>query len=443
MKPTNSHLSSYGTTIFESMSALAREHAAVNLGQGFPDDPGPRALRDAAAAYVVDGHNQYPPMMGLPALRQAVAAHDRRCYGLDVDWQTEVLVTSGATEALADCFLGLLEPGDEVVVLEPAYDTYVPMLRRLGAVPRAVRLVPPDWSLPRDELAAAFSPRTKLLLLNSPMNPAGKVFTADELAFLAELVLRHDAYAVCDEVYEHLVFGDARHVPLMTLPGMRERTARIGSAGKTFSITGWKVGYITAPAAMLRPITKAHQFVTFTTPPNLQHAVAQGLGFDDGYFAGLGANLARSRDRLLAGLRALGVPTLTCDGTYFVVADLSRWLHPGEDDVALCRRLVTEAGVVLIPMGAFYETQPPRGLVRFCFCKLDATIDAALARLAPWVARGAEVRTAAAAGPASAPAMAPVVSASPPRETTSVTTRRKSRGARSQAWRQIGTVWWM
>lgn len=387
MKAGNATLSGYGTTIFEAMSALAREHAAVNLGQGFPDDRGRLELRRAAADYVVDGHNQYPPMMGTPALRQAVAAHDRRFYGLDVDWQAEVLVTSGATEALLDCFLGLLEPGDEVVLLEPTYDTYVPVIRRLGAIPRCVRLVPPAWSLPRDELAAAFSPRTKLVVLNSPMNPAGKVFTPDELGFLASLIQRHDTFAVCDEVYEHLVFGDARHVPLMTLPGMRDRTARIGSAGKTFSVTGWKVGYITAPPQMLRPITKAHQFVTFTTPPNLQHAVAVGLGLDDAYFQGLGPALARGRDRLVAGLTALGVPVLPCDGTYFVVLDVTRWLRPGEDDIAFCRRLVADAGVVLIPMGAFYDAAPPGHLVRACFCKEDATIDAALQRLGAWAAR--------------------------------------------------------
>jgi N-succinyldiaminopimelate aminotransferase len=384
VKAGNATLSGYGTTIFEAMSALARQHTAVNLGQGFPDDRGPLEVRQAAAAYVVDGHNQYPPMMGMPALRQAVAAHDRRFYGLEVDWQTEVLVTSGATEALKDCFLGLLEAGDEVVMIEPAYDTYAPVIRRLGAVPRSVRLVPPAWSLPRDELAAAFSPRTKLVVLNSPMNPAGKVFTFDELSFLAQLIERHDAFAVCDEVYEHLVFGTAQHVPLMTLPGMRERCARIGSAGKTFALTGWKVGYITAPATLLRPITKAHQFVTFTTPPNLQHAVALGLGFDDAYFRGLGAQLARSRDRLATGLAALDVPVLPCDATYFLVLDVSRWLRRDEDDIAFCRRLVADAGVVLIPMSAFYEASPPGHLVRACFCKEDATIDAALARLHTW-----------------------------------------------------------
>lgn len=387
MKAGNSILSSYGTSIFEAMSALAREHAAVNLGQGFPDDRGRLDLRKAAADYVIDGHNQYPPMMGLPALRQAVAAHDRRFYGLEVDWQTEVLVTSGATEALFDCYLGLLEAGDEVVLFEPAYDAYAPMLRRLGAVPRSVRLVPPAWSLPRDELAAAFSPKTKLVLLNSPMNPAGKVFTRDELMFLASLVEQHDVFVVCDEVYEHLVFGNAPHIPLMTLPGMRERALRIGSAGKTFSLTGWKVGYITAPAAVLRPITKAHQFVTFTTPPNLQHAVALGLGLPDAYFHGLGAPLVRSRDRLASGLATLELPVLPCDATYFLVLDVTRWLRPDEDDVAFCRRLVVDAGVALVPMSAFYEAASPRHLVRACFCKEDATIDAALQRLSAWVAK--------------------------------------------------------
>src|ERR1041384_2086117 len=333
------------------MSALAREHAAVNLGQGFPDDRGPLDARKAAAEYVVEGHNQYPPMLGMQALRQAVAAHNRRFYGVEVDGETEVLIQSGATEALLDCFMGLLDAGDEVVLLEPAYDTYAPVIRRLGAVPRSVRLVPPAWSLPHDELAAAFSPRTKLVVLNSPMNPSGEGVTRDELSFFVSPGEKHDACAMCDEVYEHLVFGEARHVPLMTLPGMRQRVLRIGSAGKTFSLTGWKVGYITAPAAMLRPITKAHQFVTFTTPPSLQHAVALGLGFDDAYFRGLATAMARGRDRLVGGLTSLEVPVLPCDGTYFVVLDVTRWLRPGEDDIAFCRRLVVDAGVVLVPMG--------------------------------------------------------------------------------------------
>ena len=384
MKPANSLLAASGTTIFEAMSALARAHQAVNLGQGFPDDRGPEALRAAAAAYVVDGHNQYPPMMGTPALRQAVAAHARRHYDLDLDPDSEVLITSGATEALLDCFLGLLEAGDEVVLLEPAYDTYAPVVRRLGAVPRAVRLTPPRWDLPRAELAAALSPRTKLVVLNSPMNPTGKVFSEDDLAWLAAQLVAHDVYAVCDEVYEHLVFDGATHVPLMTLPGMRERTVRIGSAGKTFSLTGWKVGYVSGPAALIRPIAKAHQLVTFTTPPNLQHAVALGLGADATHYAGLAAAMAPGRARLAAGLAALGATVIAGDGTYFLVADVEAWMRPDEDDVGFARRLVTEAGVVVIPMSAFYGAAPPRTLVRFCFCKELATIEAALARLTAW-----------------------------------------------------------
>lgn len=341
-------------------------------------------MNAAAASYVVDGHNQYPPMLGLPALRQAVAAHHRRHYQLDLDWQTEVLITSGATEALLDCFLGLLEAGDEVIVLEPAYDTYAPVIARLGAVPVAVRLAPPTWQLPRAALAAAVTPRTKLVVLNSPMNPTGKVLDDDDLAWLAALVIERDLYAVCDEVYEHVVFDGARHRPLLTFPGMRDRVVRIGSAGKTFSLTGWKVGYVTGPATMIHPIAKAHQLVTFTTPPNLQHAVAVGLADDDRHYAGLAAAMAPTRARLIDGLTALGAVVIAGAGTYFLVADVAGWMRPDEDDLAFARRLVTEAGVVVIPMSAFYVADPPRSLVRFCFCKEAATIDAALARLAAW-----------------------------------------------------------
>jgi N-succinyldiaminopimelate aminotransferase len=383
----NAQLAASGTTIFEAMSALARTHQAVNLGQGFPDDPGPLALRQAAAAYLVDGPNQYPPMMGLPILRQAVAAHEQRFYQLARDWQTDVLITSGATEALLDCFLGLLEMGDEVIILEPAYDTYAPVIRRVGAVPRAVRLAPPNWALPRAALSSAFSPRTKLLVLNSPMNPTGNVFASDDLAWLAAELVARDVFALCDEVYEHLVFPGARHVPLATLPGMAERTVRIGSAGKTFSMTGWKVGYVTGPAAMIHPIAKAHQLVTFTTPPNLQHAVALGLGLDDAYFASLGPAMAIGRDQLATGLTRLGATVIAGAGTYFLVADVADWMRADEDDLAFAQRLVIDAGVVVIPMSAFYASDPPRTLVRFCFCKTDATIASALERLTAWVGR--------------------------------------------------------
>ena len=303
MQPANSVLSSYGTTIFEVMSRLAIESGAINLGQGFPDEDGPEDIRRAAAEALLAGPNQYPPMMGLPDLRQAVAEHNERFYGLAVDWQQEVMVTSGATEALADCLMALLEPGDEAVLIEPLYDCYLPILRRAGAIPRLVRVTPPDWRLDPDALAAAFSDRTKLILLNNPMNPAAKVFDAEELSMIAALVQQYDAYAVCDEVYEHLVFDGRKHLPLMALPGMRNRSVRIGSAGKSFSLTGWKVGYVTAAAELLQPIAKAHQFVTFTTPPNLQQAVALGLRKEDSYFEALSGELQGKRDRFAGGPR--------------------------------------------------------------------------------------------------------------------------------------------
>jgi len=381
MKSPNSVLSSYGTTVFEVMSRLAIEHDAINLGQGFPDSDGPADILEAAADALVRGPNQYPPMLGLPALRQAVAAHAQRFYGLEVDWQSEVMVTSGATEALADCHFALVEPGDEVVLIEPLYDCYLPIVRRAGAVHRTVRVEPPDWALPRAELEAAFSDRTKLLLLNNPMNPTAKVFDRDELQFIAGLLERYDAYAVCDEVYEHIVFDGRPHIPLMTLRGMRERTVRIGSAGKTFSLTGWKVGYVTAAPALLTPIAKAHQFVTFTTAPNLQHAVATGLGKPDEYFSGLAAEMQAKRDRFAAGLRQVGFEVIACEGTYFITGDF-RPLGFAGNDVDFCRHITVEAGVTAVPVSAFYISGEVDHFVRFCFCKQDALLDAAIERLA-------------------------------------------------------------
>ena len=385
MKQANSVLSSYGTTIFEVMSRLAIETGAINLGQGFPDEDGPEDIRRAAAEALMAGPNQYPPMLGLPELRQAVGEHNKRFYGLDVDWQHEVMVTSGATEALADCLLGLLEPGDEAVLIEPLYDCYLPILRRAGAVPRLVRVTPPDWHLDPQALSDAFSDRTKLILLNNPMNPAAKVFEPDELALIADLVVRHDAYAVCDEVYEHLVFDGRKHLPLMSLPGLRERCVRIGSAGKSFSLTGWKVGYLTAAPELLLPIAKAHQFVTFTTPPNLQKAVALGLNKDDDYFEGLAGELEAKRDRFARGLADIGFGVVPCQGTYFITADV-RPLGFDGDDEAFCRLITTEAGVAAVPVSAFYQSDAPDHFVRFCFCKKDAVLDEALARLARFFA---------------------------------------------------------
>ena len=383
MKSANSLMSSLGTTVFEVMSALAREHKSVNLGQGFPDDKGPDEVRAAAADYLLNGHNQYPPMMGIPELRQAVAEHAQRFQGLDVDWQTEVLVTSGATEALGDCLFGLIEPGDEVVLIEPLYDSYLPMVRRAGGIPKMARLEPPSWRLPKDELAAAFSDRTKLILFNTPMNPCSKVFDEEELDFIAGLCLKHDVYAICDEVYEHIIFDDRRHVSLMTRPGMRNRTVRIGSAGKSFSLTGWKVGYITAAPDLMRAIAKTHQFMTFTTPPNLQWGAATGLRLGDNYFTGLARDMQRKRDRLAGALSEIGFEVLPVHGTYFVTNDF-RLLGFNGTDEDFCRHITVEAGVTAVPVSAFYDesAQAPRHFARFCFCKHDATLDSAVERLA-------------------------------------------------------------
>ena len=381
MKPTNTTLSAIGTTIFTVMSALAVQHGSINLGQGFPDTDGPPDVLKAAADALMDGRNQYPPMTGVPELRQAVAAANARFYGIEADPASEVVVTSGATEAITACLMAVVDAGDEVVLIEPLYDTYAPVVRLLGAVPRFVRLAPPDWALPRAELAAAFGPRTKAILLNTPMNPTGKVFTAAELGFIADLLVRHDAYAVCDEVYEHLTFDGCRHIPLMTLPGLRERVMRIGSAGKTFSLTGWKVGYVTATAALATAVAKAHQNLTFTTAPNLQRAVALGLAKDDAYFTGLGRALQARRDRLAAGLAGLGLAVLPTHGSYFITTDFSPLGFNG-DDVAFCRHITEAAGVTAIPVTAFYDApDPPRHYARFAFCKRDEVLDEAVARL--------------------------------------------------------------
>lgn len=377
----NSVFSDLPVTVFEVMSRLAREHAAVNLGQGFPDDPGPEDVRRKAAEAVIDGWNQYPPMMGLPELRQAIAAHYRHWQGLALDPETEVMVTSGATEALAGSLFALVEPGDEVVLFQPLYDAYLPLVLRAGGVPRFVRLEPPHWRFTEEMLAAAFTPRTKVVLFNNPLNPAGVVFPREDLELLARFCERFDVVAICDEVWEHVVFDGRRHVPLLAIPGMRERCVKIGSAGKIFSLTGWKVGFVCAAARLLRVLAKAHQFLTFTTPPNLQAAVAYGLGKADAYFDEMRRSFERSRDRFAEGLRAIGFPVLDCQGTYFLNVDLKP-LGLNEDDEAFCRRLVAEHKVAAIPVSAFYAAEPIRSVIRFCFAKHDSTLDAALDRLA-------------------------------------------------------------
>ncbi len=394
----NTTLSALGTTIFTTMSALAAQHGAINLGQGFPDTDGPRDVIEAAAAALLDGRNQYAPLTGLPELRQAVSAANARFYGLEISPDAGVVVTSGATEALAACLAAVLNPGDEIVLIEPLYDTYLPVIRLLGAVPKLVRLDPPapsggGWTLPRDALAAAFGPRTKAILLNTPMNPCGKVFSQEELAFIATLVATHDAVAICDEVYEHLAFPGQRHIPLMTLPGMADRTLRIGSAGKTFSLTGWKVGYVSGPPALISVVAKAHQNLVFATPPNLQRAVAAGLAKEDGYFIGLGAALAAKCARLSAGLLRAGFAVLPSAGGYFVIADFAGLGFQGTD-LEFCRHSTEHAGVTAIPVSAFYENQAPATLVRFAFCKQDHVLDEACDRLARYFSAAPELRAA-------------------------------------------------
>jgi len=368
-------------TVFEEMSGLARELGAINLGQGFPDDQGPITLRRKAGEALIEGSNQYPPMRGLPQLRQAVAAHYGAAQGLDLDPDREIIVTSGATEALAAAFLSLISPGDEVVLFQPLYDAYLPMVRRAGGVPRLVRLSPPHWRFDRAMLDAAFSEKTRLVVLNSPLNPAGVVMADEDLALLAEFCVRHDAIAVCDEVWEAVVFDGRVHRPLMTFPGMRERTVKIGSAGKLFGMTGWKVGFLCAAPPLARALAGAHQFLTFTTPPNLQAAVAFGLEEPGDWFEAMPAGLQRSRDRLAAGLRQAGFTVLDSAGTYFLNIDLAA-SGISEPDRAFALRAVREHGVAAIPVSAFYAQDPVTSVLRLCFAKGDDVLDAAVERLA-------------------------------------------------------------
>ncbi|QTH23454.1 aminotransferase [Rhizorhabdus wittichii] len=368
------------TTIFEKMSAIARETGAINLGQGFPDAPGPEDIRRAAADALIERSNQYPPMLGIPELRQAIAAHYGEHHGLALDWRTEVVVTSGATEAIAGAILSLVAPGDEVVLIQPLYDAYLPMVRRAGAVPKLVRLEPPDWTIDPAALDAAISERTRLIILNNPANPTGRMVDRATLEMIAERCVRHDIVALCDEVWEHIVFDDG-HVPLIALPGMRDRTVKIGSAGKIFALTGWKVGWMVAGETLARQVAKAHQFLTFTTPPNLQWAAAQGLAKPKAWFEEMRAGFARSRDRLVAGLETAGYAVLPSQATWFVSVDLTA-SGIALDDVAAADRLAMEGGVVTIPVSAFFEEAPVTNILRLCYCKEDAVLDEAIARLA-------------------------------------------------------------
>ena len=376
----------FTTTIFATMSELASATGALNLGQGFPDTDGPAELREVAVEAIRRGHNQYPPGSGVPELREAVAAHQREWYGLEFDPGTEVLVTVGATEAVAATLLALCEPGDEVVMFEPTYDSYAACAAMAGAVPRLVRLHPPDWSYDPAELAAACaSPRARLLLLNTPHNPTGKVFSDAELGQAAALCAAHDLLAVTDEVYEHLVF-DGVHVPLATLPGMRERTLTISSGGKTFSFTGWKVGWVCAAAPLVAAVRAAKQFLTYTSAAPLQLAIARGLAFARERLDGLAVNLGAKRDLLCDGLSALGYEVYRPAATYFATTDIAA-VAPGLSAQEFCLALPGRCGVVAVPSSVFYDPADPSAgstLVRWAFCKRDDVLHDALARLASW-----------------------------------------------------------
>ena len=380
----NTIFSNLPTTIFEVMSQAARDRQAINLGQGFPDDPGPEDVRAKAADETLHGYNQYPSMMGIPELRQAIADHYGRFQGLSLNPQTEVMVTSGATEALAGAIFGMIEPGDEVVLFQPTYDAYVPLVLRAGGVPRYVALQPPHWTFTEEDLAKVFNEKTRVVLFNNPLNPSGIVYERSQLELLASFCERFNATVVSDEVWEHLVYDGRRHISLLEFPNMRERTIKIGSAGKIFSLTGWKVGLVVAAPYLMKVIAKSHQFLTFTTPPNLQVAVAYGLGKDESYFTQMRANFQRSRDLFCKGLVERGFPVIPSQGTYFVNVDIGQLGL--KDDVAFCTKLVEHYGVAAIPVSAFYVQDHVRTVVRFCFAKKDETLLEGLRRLETAVA---------------------------------------------------------
>ncbi len=374
-----SRLQGLGTSVFAEMSALAERTGSINLGQGFPDRDGPTAVSEAAVASIRAGHNQYPPGPGIAELRQAIADHQRRFYGIEVDPDTEVLVTAGATEAITAALLALCETGDEVVVFEPFYDSYGAAIAMAGAQRRVVPLEPPGWSFDMDRLAAAVTPRTRVILLNTPHNPTGKVFSTTELEAVARVCREHDLLAVTDEVYEHLVF-EGRHVPLCTLPGMADRTITVSSAGKTFAFTGWKVGWACGPPPLVAAVRTVKQFLTYVNGAPFQPAVALGLGLPDAYFSGAAASLRHGRDQLCAGLAAAGFEVFRPHATYFAIAGVDGL--GATDGVEFCRELPPRCGVVAVPAAAFYDDpRQPLPLVRFAFCKQPDVLAEAVRRL--------------------------------------------------------------
>jgi len=376
-------------SIFPTMSALAREADAINLGQGFPDEDGPEEIRELAAEAIIKGPNQYAPVEGIPELRQAIARDNKRFYGLDIDPETQTLVTSGATEALAAAFFGFLEPGDEAVLLAPFYECYAPQIEATGAMIRFVDLAPPNWRLDADALERSITEKTKLIVINTPHNPLGKVMGRDELEIVAAAARRHDLIVVCDEVYEHLIFDDRPHIPLMTLPDMAERCIRIGSAGKTFSLTGFRIGYVTGPERLVTGVMKAHQHLAYTSPAPLQLAVAHGLDMGDDYYQCFRAEMQEKRDLMAAGLARAGFDVLPCEGTYFITVDIGS--VGADDDAAFCREITKHAKVAAVPLSAFYhpsQETAPRNFARFCFCKKKDVLEEATRRLGVYLAGG-------------------------------------------------------
>ena len=368
-------------TIFEHMSALCRASGAINLGQGFPDADAPAELIEAAARALATRSSQYPPSLGVPELREAVCGFYARRQGLALD-PSQVVVTSGATEAIAVAVLALVRAGDEVILFQPAYDAYAPMVRRAGGVPVPIPLAPPEWRIPLDQVERALTPRTRLLILNDPLNPAGTVASEAELAALAGLCAAHDLLVISDEVWEEIRFDGLVHRSLLGFPGMAERTVKIGSAGKIFGVTGWKVGWIVAGAELAAGLARAHQFLTFTTPPALQWAVADGLALPDAWFAEQRAGWAASRERLKAGLERAGYAVLANAATWFLCADLAA-SGIALDDRTFSDRAAAEAGVATIPVSALFEGPgAPNGIVRFCYTKADTVLDEAVTRLA-------------------------------------------------------------
>jgi len=382
--PANRRLANHGTSIFALMGGLARSRGAINLAQGFPDENAPPLMLEVARQSLERDSHQYAPLRGVPELRESIARHDKRFYGLEWDPDTEIIVTSGAMEALSSSLFGLLNPGDEVVIFEPAFETYRPIIELCGATPKIISLNPPDWHFGAEALRDAITESTSVVILNSPMNPSGKVFSMGELEAVAEGLRGSSAVCLCDEVYEHVTFDGVEHIPLASLPDMQSRCIRVSAASKTFSVTGWRVGFACAEAHLLDSISRAHQFTNFSIPRHLQMSVAAGLDMDDEYYLQLRSQMERRRNLLRDGLTKLGFKPASCKGSYFINADYSD-LGFDLDDFEFAKLLTTEAGVAAIPISAFRSEENSDKVVRFCFCKNEDTLKNAIERLADFL----------------------------------------------------------